>query len=667
MQKYNPVPPILIVIISMMTLVCATSLLVGGLARIAMVPVAIIWLICLALCVSIWLPVAEVAKSTTNLADIFASRFDGLLRKARSVTQLLIGAQLLSAVFAIGLGAYAVLVTKNMLAGGVGIAGGVAGLLLGLALARKPLRVISRIGKLVYPTPAGYELSADLNPVLWDALFSLSENLGTPCVNRVVVGAEPGVYVVNLTLYLSLATLRVMSADELGALIAHEFAHLREENDLALAARTHAIRVHRAASRLLLSEGGGPVVALLAAVIRAFQPAAEIASRERELAADRVACTIVASETLAVALTRELVVPLWWNRAQETADDAGPGFATFAHKVEAVARLRGETLPDIGALNQRRATHPVDEHPTHIVRMTALQASAKLALLEALVVPNPEDAAIALIDDQEAIEMQFTQTRPIPVDAAHEKHVASAPVAEIPEPDAQAFAENIAADDMAYDEAPAQLAGDQRAPTTRTLVIPASRPARMRMALIAGGVSGLLGLFALMIIGGLLRDLIFGFRPSGAFIMLLIGLLVAGLSALAALVCRRYMRLMSANKPALRVTSKGIRAFSEFSNGDLLRWSELSDISLGDVEMAGMAQTLFFIPHNKAAVLSRFSPIQKLGIRMFGAALQAPHYISSGHVSIPMGEVYKLVANYYKLNIAAPGEAFAHAGTARRA
>jgi uncharacterized protein YegJ (DUF2314 family) len=404
--------------------------------------------------------------------------------------------------------------------------------------------------------------------------------------------------------------------DELGALLAHEFAHAYDDAPHTLMLRLH----HTATLRLANTRATRWFLTLIDGVLQRFASAAEAANRERELEADRAAVRVVGVDATGAALTRALVADLWWERATQAAPGTGSVFEHF----ESVARA-GLDIPDVGALNQRRAAHPRDVHPSHLVRMTTLQIVTKSALAMALAVAPPGETAIQLITDHEAIEMQLS----------------SSPAHKPAKRPARATSPSQAPSDDV----------DSAADAKRGLVVAASRGARMRMIALTAGVGGFLALIAVLLVLNVLSDLFSGLLRGGMLFVLVVAGMLGGLAALLLRTARGYWAKIQANVPALRATSKGVRVYTEIADGDLLRWSELADLKVEEIEMAGLTQTLFLVPNHPKTVLSRLSLPRRLAFMAMSSVLKAPHFIGSGHVALPITDVYRLIANYYKMNI----------------
>lgn len=613
----NPLTPFALTAVGSAVLLGVFGALTGGWLGLCASALAIIQLlIALAAIVTQHLARRGAAAATRARGE-FADQFELAFNRARNLSFAAIAMHFVAGLMLAGL--LASLATRwigGALSAGIAVFLGAGALMLLVAVMSRPLRALATLnGTPELPQPY-VELKPDNSPALWDALTALADEMQTGYVERVFLGREPGVYMLGRSLYVSLATLRVSNMDELGALLAHEFAHSYDD-----APHTLMLRLHRiATARLANTHATRWFLTLIDGVLQRFAPAAEAANRERELDADRAAARIVGPDATGAALTRALIAELWWERAQQGAQAGGNVFEQF----ESVARA-GLDVPDVGALNQRRAAHPRDVHPSHLVRMTTLQIVTKSALAMALAVAPPGDTAIQLITDHEAIEMQLSSTpsRKPAKRAARTTSPSQAP-----------------SDDV-----------ENAADSKRGLVVAAARGARMRMIGLTAGSGGFLALIAALLVLNVLGDLFSGLLRSGMLFVLLVAGALGGLAALLFRTARNYWAQIQANVPALRATSKGVRVYTEIANGDLLRWSELGDLKVEEIEMAGLTQTLFLVPNHPKTVLNRLSLPRRLMFMAMGSVLKAPHFIGSGHVALPITDVYRLLANYYKMNI----------------
>jgi hypothetical protein len=552
----------------------------------------------------------------------FGDQFERAFFQARSITIAALVAHAGAALMLAGLlSSLAMTWIAGALSIGIAVFLCAGALVVLIAALRKPLHALTTLTNAPAMPQPHVALAPDASPALWSALTALADEMQTAYVDRVLLGGEPGVYRLGQTVYLSLATLRVSTMDELGAMLAHEFAHTHDDAPQKLMLRLH----HTAAERLTHANSARWLLSPIVTVIRAFTAAAEAANRAREIEADRAAAAAVGAEALGVALTRALIAPLWWERARQSGASV---FETF----EAAARARLD-VPDIGALNQCRAPHPRDLHPTHLVRMTTLQLVAKSALTTALAVAPPSDTAIQLITNHEVIEMQLSST---PSRKAPKHAVRTGTPGQSAEPTTS---------DAPHGDV--ETAADGK----RGLVIAASRGARTRMIAVTAGVGGFLAFVAALLVLNVLSDVFSGLLRSNMLFVLLVAAGLGGLSALLFKTARGYWAKIQANVPALRATSKGVRVYTEIADGDLLRWSELADLKVEEIEMAGLTQTLLLVPTYPKSVVQRLSLPRRLVYMAVSSVIKAPHFVGSGHVVLPISDVYRLLANYYKMNI----------------
>lgn len=108
------------------------------------------------------------------------------------------------------------------------------------AMIRAGLSISRRAKSLVI----GKSLTREEQPKLWDFVTNLAQRLSAQAPKHVVIGLEPNFYVTSAdvtvipgstthsdeTLYLSLPLMRILSRDELAAVVGHELGHFRGED-----------------------------------------------------------------------------------------------------------------------------------------------------------------------------------------------------------------------------------------------------------------------------------------------------------------------------------------------------------------------------------------------------------------------------------------------------
>jgi Zn-dependent protease with chaperone function len=169
----------------------------------------------------------------------------------------------------------------------------------------------------------GTAASADAQPALWQKLRDIAAELGARPPDNLVLGLAPAFFatgskvhlpdktvLIGETLYLSVAAMRLLSQQELDAVIAHELSHFAGD-DTAFTLRFVPIyqRLHQALGVSLAAQGFGALSALPSRVILreaflAFTKAERRISRAREIAADRAGAAVAGPHALIGAICR---------------------------------------------------------------------------------------------------------------------------------------------------------------------------------------------------------------------------------------------------------------------------------------------------------------------------------------------------------------------------
>jgi len=219
---------------------------------------------------------------------------------------------------------------------------------------------------------------------------------------RIIVGLEPPIFVaaaqVNLrgtgvldsalTLYLPAAALRVLSEQELDAVIAHELGHFRGQdlvysarfvpayNDLVIALQS--VAEGREDDHPYFKLARLPTIFLLSGMLVIFRHVVTRISRAREFEADRAAVEVAPAEAVVTALVKTLPLSIRWQQVR-LANSA------LVHRGRARANLVADHLALVrdmlarsnrekfaAALLAGKTAHPLDTHPTLSERSAAL-------------------------------------------------------------------------------------------------------------------------------------------------------------------------------------------------------------------------------------------------------------------------------------------------------
>ena len=339
-----------------------------------------------------------------------------------------------------------------ILVGGIGV-----GALVG---AFKMIQAGFSISKRATANVLGVTASESAEPELWRFVRDIGTRLGANPPGTIVVGLQPTFYVTSAdvdvypsrdrgcseTLYLSLPLMRILSREELAAVVGHELGHFRGD-DTKYSMRFYPIYAGKAyALAAAHSTGKGshslalmPALAVLSFFMDRFARAERTLGRDRELEADKAGASVSSARALGTSLLKVgAFAPLWKQTLIEMANaiqDARPfPNASSQYADGAKASAKPELLADVLEFT---STHPTDTHPATGARIQALGLSVDELRDEALVV-NPEqssahlfsnavqlDEALTAIQRKALVEMGVTERLrpvvPVGVDVAREE------------------------------------------------------------------------------------------------------------------------------------------------------------------------------------------------------------------------------------------------------
>lgn len=306
---------------------------------------------------------------------------------------------------------------------GIGAVVGVYGAIMG---ARKAMtKTISKVqGKEILETDA---------PEIWRHVRELSEKLGARPPKNIVVGLDPNFFVTEArvacpgktlrgrTLYLSLPLSRILTPDELWAVVGHELGHFIGE-DTKFSLRFYPI--YRGASEALVAllhgseegrqRGGLNIAALPAAMLlrhflESFAEAENGIGRERELAADKVGAQLCGERNYAAALVKiHAFSPIYAGTYDYLNEKVTSGLpdANVAVFFASTAAAKSSKEALVG-ITEGRMTHPTDSHPPLADRLAALSVTLESVEAAALLTsPNP--TAASLVRGHQEIEKRLT-------------------------------------------------------------------------------------------------------------------------------------------------------------------------------------------------------------------------------------------------------------------
>lgn len=289
---------------------------------------------------------------------------------------------------------------------------------------------LSVVGPLRHPV-VGKPLGKEEHAALCDLVRDVAAKVGTQPPNTILAGLEPNFFVTEAeivtpssryagrTLYLSLPLCRVLERAELRAIIAHELAHFHGQ-DTQFSVKFYPI--YRGATQALHSLASAaaerttqllatlPALMILRYFLDSFETAEAKLSRERELAADRVAATVGGVMPTATALLRVHLYDPAWPVTLGLARKAVSERQAYANLSETYQRVVEATpLPTLLAqVDARTHPHPTDSHPPLSARLEALGQSVN-DLIAHTQNPVPADPAINLVTNYEQLEHELSR------------------------------------------------------------------------------------------------------------------------------------------------------------------------------------------------------------------------------------------------------------------
>jgi Zn-dependent protease with chaperone function len=307
-------------------------------------------------------------------------------------------------------------------------------------------------------TVVGVQLKESEYPRIWEFIKHLAAQVGARPPDNLVVGLTPNFFVTEArvdcisgtldgaTMYLSLPLCRILSTQELSAVIFHELSHFKGEdakfsihfypiyrgvsdslNGVSNASAQFAnigshiplagIRLWFVVASLFLF----PSMYLLRFFFDAFSYAENQIGRERELAADALAAHIQGSEPIANVLIKLAAFSSIWDGVIHWAKEAHsegvvklgedsyePRQFFFNMSQVFCAMVQDSASPNcFKDLDLVKTAHPTDTHPPLSVRLNALNTSLAATGQNALAV-KVENPSSDLIDNVEALEINLS-------------------------------------------------------------------------------------------------------------------------------------------------------------------------------------------------------------------------------------------------------------------
>jgi Zn-dependent protease with chaperone function len=277
----------------------------------------------------------------------------------------------------------------------------------------------------------GKKLERDTNPKLWQFVNGLADKMAAQRPDAIVAGLEPNFYVTEAnvicldgklkgrTMFVSLPLCRILSLDEMKAVLGHELAHYKGL-DTKFSKRFYPI--YRGATEGLVNlasgfsgKGGASQLVLLPAFVtfsyflNSFSEAEKAISRDRELAADKEAARIDSARNLAVALVKLHAFSGAWlaiRKEMKLAIEAGKQFTNVSLFFANVTRRMAEAEGTSG-VSEEGPIHPTDTHPPLSQRLTNLNLTLEDVRQYASDL-SPAEPAVNVIENLEGLEQELT-------------------------------------------------------------------------------------------------------------------------------------------------------------------------------------------------------------------------------------------------------------------
>lgn len=245
-------------------------------------------------------------------------------------------------------------------------------------------------------------LSRSGHPEIYTLVEQVASKLKAEAPDHIVVGLEPNFFVTanpvqllggdgqtlrGRTLFMSLALLRILSKDEMVAVIGHELGHFRgQDTEYSLKFAPIYSRLTSALGGMGSSEGASsfallPAMTVLNVCLSQFAETERTIGRERELLADQAGAEASSPDNLASALVKVSLYSGYWNTlTQQHVDILAEGryFENLAEVYQGACANIHSTLEWDEAkplFTEYVQPHPVDTHPPLGMRLKSLGVS----------------------------------------------------------------------------------------------------------------------------------------------------------------------------------------------------------------------------------------------------------------------------------------------------
>ena len=307
---------------------------------------------------------------------------------------------------------------------------GIGALMAGFGLIKSSIKLASKQSMSIM----GTTLDREKHSTLFSFISQIAEKLGARSPDNIVVGLDPNFYVTSAdvdvigedikltgeTLYLSLPLSRILTEEEIKAVIGHELGHFRGDDTYyslkfspVYSGLTHAIdAMENNKSSVLSYITSLPALAVLSYMMDAFHRNVSTISREREFEADRASAEVAEPRALATSLLKIGLYAHAWGDLQNKIVERMQirKFTTNMSQLFASIvkyDVNEESLPEvIGNISQETVSHPTDSHPPTANRISEL--GINIDDIEHDLLFMPEQTSVELIPDHMEIEESLT-------------------------------------------------------------------------------------------------------------------------------------------------------------------------------------------------------------------------------------------------------------------
>ena len=301
---------------------------------------------------------------------------------------------------------------------------GLGGLIGLIVLVKAGIDILQRASTFVI----GRVITREDSPELWRFVDSIAREMNAKSPKSIVAGLEPNFFVTEAdvqlpgsqlageSLYISLPLCRILTLNELHAIVAHELTHFQGE-DTKFSQDFYPIYRGAAQSLDSLSATAGeslriipvlPALAILSHFLDAFSIAERSISRDREFAADRFAAQVTSGQTIGSALVKVHTFSKLWSTALERAWYASSYRASNASAEFADLAMLDDLQELVFSSAGETVSHPTDSHPQLGDRLKVLGVTLDDVVTDALNT-QPQSPATELISDHSSLEEALTE------------------------------------------------------------------------------------------------------------------------------------------------------------------------------------------------------------------------------------------------------------------